>query len=316
MSTKSRRRANTSRRRLSMAAGALLAGAAIPIAAAGTAWADDDTITIAQAEKLAKAGDPVDISVNGKTIKDTCLGLCSANSGTVGEHNTAIAVGDNSDAETPTGDTHDTARATGGATADINYASNSTATATNGGDASINIHNTPATTDTGDHAVANGTDTTIADVELASDSSATAKGAASNALVTGESGNTIADSRATAQNGGDASVINDGDGGETPNITHDVATARGIVNDSPSIAEVTDSDGSSATATNTGSAVSPVTGRNDGAYVALSIDSRAIAVNPDSGAFTFSTTDSSNVVNNGQQYFLDDSHTHLHNGMP
>src|SRR5271163_477928 len=40
MSNKSRRRANTSPRRVSLAAGALLAGAAIPIAAAGTAWAD------------------------------------------------------------------------------------------------------------------------------------------------------------------------------------------------------------------------------------------------------------------------------------
>jgi len=40
MSNTSRRRADKSRRRLSMAAGAILAGAAIPIAAAGTAWAD------------------------------------------------------------------------------------------------------------------------------------------------------------------------------------------------------------------------------------------------------------------------------------
>src|SRR5262249_10626682 len=41
MSNKSRRRVNASRRRLSMAAGALLAGAAIPVAAAGSAWADE-----------------------------------------------------------------------------------------------------------------------------------------------------------------------------------------------------------------------------------------------------------------------------------
>ena len=33
---------NKSRRRIKLAAGAILAGAAIPIAAAGTAWADDD----------------------------------------------------------------------------------------------------------------------------------------------------------------------------------------------------------------------------------------------------------------------------------
>ena len=36
---------NKSRRRMTMAAGALLAGAAIPIAAAGTAWAEGDTST-------------------------------------------------------------------------------------------------------------------------------------------------------------------------------------------------------------------------------------------------------------------------------
>src|ERR1700749_3571672 len=40
MSSKSRRRANASHR-VTMTAGALLAGAAIPIAAAGTAWAAD-----------------------------------------------------------------------------------------------------------------------------------------------------------------------------------------------------------------------------------------------------------------------------------
>jgi hypothetical protein len=45
---------NKSRRRVTMAAGAVLAGAAIPIAAAGTAWADD-----------------IYISYDGSTIFDT-----------------------------------------------------------------------------------------------------------------------------------------------------------------------------------------------------------------------------------------------------
>jgi hypothetical protein len=45
MSNKSRRRATTSRHRVAMAAGAIVAGAAIPIAAAGTAWADDTSET-------------------------------------------------------------------------------------------------------------------------------------------------------------------------------------------------------------------------------------------------------------------------------
>ena len=44
MSNKSRRSVKKSSRRVSMAAGALLAGAAIPIAAAGSAWADDTPV--------------------------------------------------------------------------------------------------------------------------------------------------------------------------------------------------------------------------------------------------------------------------------
>jgi hypothetical protein len=101
------------------------------------------------------------------------------------------------------------------------------------------------------------------------------------------------------------------DGGAAANITHDIATASGFVNTSPSVAEVTDSSGSSATANDTGSASSA------GAYVEYSIDSRAIAVHPDSGANLGFAMDSSSLVNNGQQYTLDNqSDTHFVNGKP
>jgi hypothetical protein len=61
MSNKSRSSANKSRFRLTMAAGAILAGAAIPIAAAGTAWADE-------APGSGTPGPSIGISVDGKTI--------------------------------------------------------------------------------------------------------------------------------------------------------------------------------------------------------------------------------------------------------
>src|SRR5271168_5056306 len=63
MSNKSRRM-NTSRRRLSMAAGALLAGAAIPIAAAGTAWADQtsDGNNVPPIPIVAAGTPPVDVT--------------------------------------------------------------------------------------------------------------------------------------------------------------------------------------------------------------------------------------------------------------
>jgi hypothetical protein len=186
MSNKSRRRATTSRHRLTLAAGALLAGAAIPIAAAGTAWADDDTITVAQAEKDAKAGEAVAISINGTTHCFNCAGDANApqaDSGSAGEHNTAIAIGNGSIAtDDTTGDTHDTAAASAtsatggvGGTAEISFASDSKATATTGSTAEINITATGATGDTKDTAIATGAGTT-ADVEFSTGSTANAAG--------------------------------------------------------------------------------------------------------------------------------------------
>jgi hypothetical protein len=77
---------NKSRRRVKIAAGAILAGAAIPIAAAGTAWADEPTttdqtetakqlehqgLTHAEAQAVVTAegnGTPVQVSYDGTTV--------------------------------------------------------------------------------------------------------------------------------------------------------------------------------------------------------------------------------------------------------
>jgi hypothetical protein len=158
-----------SRRRLTLAAGAILAGAAIPIAAAGTAWADDDTITVAQAEKLAKAGEQVEISVNGKTIKDTCV-TCFADSGTTGEHNTAIAVGAGSEA-TVSDATDSTAKASGAGDAFVGNiggteaVSHDAATATNGGMADVENEGDSAVAVTHDTASGNNGSAIVADAD-------------------------------------------------------------------------------------------------------------------------------------------------------
>ena len=110
MSGKSRRRATTSRRRVAMATGALLAGAAIPIAAAGTAWADE-TQTAGQLEREglspseAKAvvaaeddGTPVQVSYDGKMIVDANQGGASGDATAAsGTKDVAIAIGGGSD---------------------------------------------------------------------------------------------------------------------------------------------------------------------------------------------------------------------------
>ncbi len=79
---------NKSRRRLTMAAGALLAGAAIPIAAAGAAWAEGDASTTPSDTKtvIYFSGTTYDefVTTDGKTTEtvkdgaDSNLGLTSA----------------------------------------------------------------------------------------------------------------------------------------------------------------------------------------------------------------------------------------------
>jgi len=126
---------NTSRRRLAMAAGAILAGAAIPIAAAGTAWADEDQtvkqlesegLSVTNAEDVYKAEHskvPVEVSYEGILVVDANEGSTPgkeaiANSGAVGAtYDVAVAIGDGSTA-TDTGSTDTVTFADGaGATA-------------------------------------------------------------------------------------------------------------------------------------------------------------------------------------------------------
>jgi hypothetical protein len=288
MSSTSRRRATTSRRRITLAAGAILAGAAIPIAAAGTAWADDDTITVAQAEKDAKAGEQVDISINGKTIKDTCP-TCTADSGTKGEHNVAIAIGAGSYATDDSGDKGDRAVASGGGFAYLADANDSKATAT-GADSSASVDTTSgAPADTHDVAVATGGAASEVD---ASYTTATATGAGSEAYV-------------------NAVLI--GRPGQPPPTPLPVTHDRLVADGTDSTAYINDASDSRATAT----------GGNNYAQInytsfPASVDTRDVvtASGASSGADIEDASDSSNVVNNGKSYTIDGiNDTHLVNGV-
>jgi hypothetical protein len=124
MNNKPRRRATKSRHRVTMAAGAILAGAAIPLATAGTAWADD-TVTQTTTDKMETVqelekqglstsqanavfaaeqpgGTPVEVSVDGKEVVvenqgGTAETDATARSGT-GDFSVAIGGGTDSSA--------------------------------------------------------------------------------------------------------------------------------------------------------------------------------------------------------------------------
>ena len=112
-----------SRRRLTLAAGAIVAGAAIPIAAAGIAWADDSLTS------LVAVGDsqPMELSFDGQVVIDTCGNECTAISGT--DNDLAIAYGDGSYAEAIDGQ-GDKATASDGGVALAGTGNDDTASAT------------------------------------------------------------------------------------------------------------------------------------------------------------------------------------------
>jgi hypothetical protein len=343
MSNKSRRRVTTSRRRATMAAGVILAGAAIPLAAAGTAWADDDTITVAQAEKDAKAGEQVDISINGKTIKDTCAGACTADSGTKGEHNTAIAIGAGSDA-TVTDATDSTAKASGGGEALVENKvgtgaalSHDTAHASNGGIAIIENNVGAAALSSHDTAHAsnggiafienNGAGALSHDTASASGVSATGTNPAGvpnsyaeieNQTSVGIGKEPVSNDTATATNGGYAVINTDGD--STVAVTHDTAIGNN------GAAGVGDAANSKATAVNTGPATITNINGGDlnaftaGASVTWATDSTAKAEDAGSMAAVSGTTGSyitgsSAVETEGGSTNVFASDTHEVNGM-
>jgi hypothetical protein len=156
---------NKSRRRLTVA-GAILAAAAIPTAAAAIAWAD------------------IDISYDGKTIIDTFPSGETPDVVSGTDNDLAIASGPASAGSTliavddSAGDQNDVASASGaGSDATIFDASDSSATAENGGQAIINNEAFAldvTTVDTHDLVVANGTGS-VANIEVASDSAAIAE---------------------------------------------------------------------------------------------------------------------------------------------
>lgn len=118
---------NKSFRRVTVAAGAILAGAAIPLAAAGSAWADDpplpglgqlvaDGVPLGEAiaaEAAAAFGQPVAVSVDGVTYTDAQAAAdgTTALSGAV-KSDVAVAIGNGSYAAA-TGASGDNAYASG-----------------------------------------------------------------------------------------------------------------------------------------------------------------------------------------------------------
>jgi trimeric autotransporter adhesin len=235
MSNTSRRRGTTSPRRVTLAAGAILAGAAIiPLAAAGTAWADGtETVSQLEAQGLSATeakdvaaaemnGTPVQVSYDGETVVNANNAGTEATATSGTGHDVAAAIGDSSSA-TATGGTKDLAFADGtSSTASVTDASASKATAT-GTNGLVYVEGTgaPAT-----HDVAVGNDGADADMVNASYTTATATGANTAAQVNvsgngpflpvthdrvvadgGEAFiNDVSDSKATATDGGSAQI--------------------------------------------------------------------------------------------------------------
>ncbi|WP_375485464.1 beta strand repeat-containing protein [uncultured Mycobacterium sp.] len=242
---------NKSRRRRVMAVGTFLAGAAIPIAAAGTAWAD------------------IEVSYDGHTVINTFpTGDNPAVSGTNNDlavYSGPAADGTTVNAKDNVGDTNDVAYASNSNTsqpvsnATITNAQNSTATATNGGNAQV-TGNTVGGVTTNDAATANGPGATAGVVNTSTGTAAFDKASADSgtsstptaaavdnigtgkvtfdsasatagsngqttvAAVAGEnSGNTTLDA-AKASNGGLAIIANGG----TSDMTGDTANASGV----------------------------------------------------------------------------------------
>jgi hypothetical protein len=248
MSNRSRRRLNRSRRRVAMAAGALLAGAAIPIAAAGTAWADDtvtqttpdktETLTqlehqglltnYAQAVVTAEGnGEAVEVSYNGKIVVDDNQGSTASTEATAksATKDVAVAIG---------GGTDSTASGTGaialtdGSNTGTTGGNSDTATAKGFGAEAI------ASDDTGTKVSATGTEA-AAQAFASSNSTLTASGTYAYASDSSSTGDTlIAKGTGSEAFGGFNNTV-------TLTATGTAAFAVGL-----------DSSNSSATATNTG----------------------------------------------------------------
>jgi hypothetical protein len=275
-------------RRVKLAAGAILAGAAIPIAAAGAAWGDPDATTtdttegyaklIAQGLSPTEAADvvkaehgtttPVEVSYNGTVVVDAnnSSNDATAFSEYVGTKNVAAAIGDGALASDGAGDSNDRAFANGA----------------------------------NDRAI----------IDFTADGKATANGASSTAEVEGANttqAGEVTNSSATATNGGYAKVENDTLSSVT-SVEHDHAIASG-----PGSAGVYDASSSDAAERNAGESA--------GATVEIATKSDAYASGLGSVGEVMGTPSSpiggsSEVTTNGNSYTVSTSDTHDFNGAP
>ena len=268
-----------SRRRITMAVGATIAGAAIPIATAFTAWAETDYI---------------DISYDGKTVYDDFPGANSAYGA--------------SDIGTPaeSGANGDFAEVYGPASNNIVGLANDSAT-TDSGDTAI-YDGAGATAPSGLFGDAEG-----AQIVNGTNSNAEVYGGgnADINLATNGVEDNVASSSAIATNGGFADVTNDGLAPTGVTVSGDDAFANGTATGTatnglssgvtPSVASVYDSGNSVATANDTGF---NFTVQDQGAAVDLANGSDAYATNAGSGADIIGTgttavTGDTNDVGNG-----------------
>jgi hypothetical protein len=324
---------NTSRRRIKLAAGAILAGAAIPIAAAGTAWADttetqqqlenqglspNEAQAVVNAE--APGGTAVEVSYDGKVVVDANQpGIAGMDAtATSARNDVSAAIG---------GGTDSTSHGAGAVAFTDGTDDNATA---HGKDASVQIYDDGGTggntgTARGSHAqvyadgdsggkeTAHGTNA-YADAEDVTDTTVSASGKGSDAQgVDGTSDSTV------TAHGTRAYADADGDSGVKVSATGKATDAYAY-----------DSTDGSATAKDTAlrggpepvrAAIIGVGGDSGYAEIDNTTDSDAVAKGHGSIAFVngeefgATVTDSSAVDTNGTSTIVYTSDTHLDNGM-
>jgi hypothetical protein len=270
---------NKSRRRITMAVGASIAGAAIPIATAFTAWAETDYI---------------DISYDGKILIDTFPNAPASGASDVGTY--ALS-----------GTNNDYAEVYGPASNEITGLANDSS-ASDSGDVAIYDGAGSTTAPSGLFGDAEG-----AQIVNGTNSNAEVYGGgnADINLATNGVEDNVANSSAIATNGGFADVTNDGLAPTGVTVSGDDAFANGTATGTatnglssgvtPSVASVYDSGNSVATANDTGF---NFTVQDQGAAVDLANGSDAYATNAGSGADIIGTgttavTGDTNYVGDG-----------------
>lgn len=275
-----------SRRRVAMAVGATIAGAAIPIAAACNAWAETDYI---------------DISYDGKTVYDDFPGANSAYGAS--DIGTAAESGTN----------NDFAEVYGPADDNVTGLANDSATSDSGDTA---IYDGVGTTTAPSSIFSGYGDVPGAQIVNGTNSNAEVYGGgnADINLLSNTVEDQVSNSTAYATNGGFADVTNDGLAPSGVTVSGDYADANGTATGTatnglsagvtPSVASVYDSGNSVATANDTGF---NLTSQDQGAAVDLANGSDAYATNAGSGADIIGTgttavTGDTNYVGDGSVF--------------